>query len=507
MNWFKKLLGPFFNEGQRMSVKRLAVTYAEFRKRALWTLLASDTAPKTIAILQSLLFEESQGLPASIFLERLENYLNQLSTETIERPQVIMFANKLRTDGYVVIRYGDEHPEPVYSLTTAAYEAIRFVTSQMGTRVAPTESRLEMVIHSAKKIADETSLDVDRRVQWLEREKVKIQEKIKALQNGEMLQLDDVDIKVRMSDLNEMLLRLNEDFLRLHDRFRELADHLHESIMRNEGSAQTMLDSFFMGYDRISDSEEGRLFKAFYEFLSNPVVMAEWEEAIDSLQDREFWTRLLTSKEQSDLINLRKNLTLRVRETQGLMKKLASSLKHLVQSREYLENRRLMQMIDEARRLAIAVKDEMTPLATICQIDQTSVRISSSSTLNLYDPVSDALPETLDDVVIEQDIDLEGLATRLSLAEINYTWLRDCVEVVLGAQPRASVADVLFHFPASQGLASVVGLMKLALNYGYRLNDQTERVTWETRLGQRRSATIPMLIFDENSLQNLKEKE
>lgn len=47
-----------------MAIASLTESYKVLRRETAWTLLAADTAPETLALLQTLLFHERNGAPA-----------------------------------------------------------------------------------------------------------------------------------------------------------------------------------------------------------------------------------------------------------------------------------------------------------------------------------------------------------------------------------------------------------------------------------------------------------
>lgn len=482
-----------------MAVKSLKQTYLAMRSQPMWSLLASDNAPETLSLLQVLLFNEDRALPASLFINRLEILLNELTSETVNHAQTLAKANQWRNAGYINLRYMEGQDEPVYELTSSAHEAIRFISGQRSSRTSPTESRLELLIHAIRKIAQDTDENIETRIERLEADKGRINQQIEQLKAGHLVMADDQEILAQVQDILEMVEGLNGDFYRVRDRFRELSQAFHEDIMENEGTAGSILDEFFSGYDRIAESDEGKSFRAFYAFMNNPEAIEQIEDSIESLQDREFWSLLLSDKEQKDLLYLRRNLNLRARETQMIMKLLASSLKHVVQSRDYLRNRRIVDLIGQARHDALLLREIVSPNRQLYTLPQSSAQIISLSNLELFDPQTDAtlVPMIRPEV---QVVDLDALSERVMAAEINYPWLKECVEAVLATQSRASVADVLERFPANQGLASIVGLISLAVRHGVLVQNEQERVSWEDRLGQTVSAHIPMLIFNEETL-------
>ena len=238
------------------------------RKLPMWELLASDKAPETLSCLQLLLFDNEKSLPASVFISRLTDYLNEFEDVTIEPSQAAAKANLWRKSNFITLRYSEGQQEPVYELSSAAHEAIRFISSQRSERTSPTESRLELVIHAIRKLVLDTDVNIEDRVALLEEDRRRIEEQIAFVRQGKVDVASEAEVRAQIFDLLEMIENLNGDFYRVRESFYELSRELHEDIMRNDGTAGNILEGFFAGYDRISESEEGKTFRSFYNFIN-----------------------------------------------------------------------------------------------------------------------------------------------------------------------------------------------------------------------------------------------
>ncbi len=482
-----------------MAVQSLIHSYRQMRAKPMWSLLASDNASETLAHLQTLLFDKERSLPTSLFLERLRLQLDSASDETVNHAQALAKANQWRKAGFLRISYMQGQEEPLYELTSDAHEAIRFISGQRDDRLSPTESRLELVIHAIRKVVQDTDTDVQTRIERLKEDQRRLQDQIDALEAGIITVAREEEVRAQLYDILEMIENLNGDFYRVRDRFQMLSQSFHEAIMENEGTAGSILDAFFAGYDGISESEEGKTFRGFYAFINNDQAMAQIDESVKALQTRDSWKTALNEKERKAILFMRKNLNLRARETQQIMKLLASSLKHVVQSHDYLRNRRMADLIAETRHEALALREKVTANRALFSLPQSTANISSLANLQLYDPQTDATVVPM--VEAPMGIaDLQALASRVQEAEINYSWLKNCVKAVLETTSTASIGDVLNRFPATQGLASVVGLLSLALRYGVRVEGQNESIFWEDRFQQEVKAHIPLLIFNSETL-------
>ena len=91
-------------------------------------------------------------------------------------------------------------------------------------------------------------------------------------------------------------------------------------------------------------------------------------------------------------------------------------------------------------------------------------------------------------------LDLEEVRRVVRASEIDLVELIDAVDAVLEERGAATVAEVLAAHPATQGLASVVGLLLLARRRGQEVPGD-ETVTWRTAGGAERSARIPRFLF------------
>jgi len=476
-----------------LKADRVIATYRRMRTQPLWRLLASTNAPFIIGLLQSHLYENERNLPASILHERIGRDLETLRAQGEELPQTAQayIANWL-TEGYLERRFPAGAAEEEYELSTAAVEAIRFLSGLEQPHSAATESRLALVIQALVKLAEDTDTDQTRRIERLETEKARIEKEIEAIHDGRMRVIPYPSALEQIREIISLADELTGDFRRVREQFEQLNRKLREEIMDNEGSRGGVLDSLFAGIDQISESEAGKTFSAFWRLLTDPEQSAVLEQALDNIMSREFIGQL-ELKDRRFLRRMTGNLLEQGGMVHKVLQDFARSLKHFVQSREYLEQRRLNQILKDAQRAAKAIKDEVKTTNTIKDLVLTSSRIRSLSQWVLYDPAIQALPRGMYDGDIP-DIDLNSVAELVVQSEIDFRSLKANVREVLEKLSQASIHDVLEHYPAAQGLGSVVGLITLGSRYGIK-SENRETVSWVGNDSQQRSAKIPKIFF------------
>jgi hypothetical protein len=477
-----------------MKAGKAIATYRRMKTQPLWRLLASDNGPTVIGLLQSYLYEGERSLPASILHERIERELETLRAQGEYFPQTAQayVANWL-ADGFLERRFPPGVTEEEYELSTAAVEAIRFVSSMAQPHSAATESRLALVIRALVRLAEDTDEDKSRRIERLIAEKDRIDREIDAIEKGQMRVLSAASALEQTREIISLVDNLTGDFRRVRDQFEQLNRELREQLMDSEGNRGEVLDSVFAGVDLISGSKEGQTFSAFWRLLTDQEQREILDQALESVMSREFAAQL-DAKDRRFLLHMTRNLLEQGGVVHTVMQTFARSLKHFVQSREYLEQRRLNQLLNDAQRAAMALKDEVRAADALqYTLELTSSRLRSLSQWVLYDPSLRALPEGMR-AGDAPSIDLEALGELVAQSEIDFRSLKTNVRDALETRSQVSIGDVLEQHPAAQGLGSVVGLIALGSRHGIKAN-QKETVSWVGGDDLQRNAQIPKLFF------------
>jgi len=474
-------------------------TYIRMRKQPLWRLLASANGPFIIGLLQSHLYDNERSLPASIMHERIGRDLDELRSQGEDLPQTAQaYIAHWVSEGFLERRFPPEVTEEEYELSAAAVEAIRFVSSIEQPHSAATESRLALVIQALVKLAEDTDEDKTRRIDRLITEQERISKEIDAIKKGHMHVLPAARALERIKEIITLADDLNGDFRRVRDQFEQLNRDLREKLMDNEGNRGEVLDSLFAGIDLISESEAGRTFSAFFRLLTDPEQRASLEQALDSVMSREF-TRELDVKDKRFLLSMTRAMLKQGNAVHEVLQTFARSLKHFVKSREYLEQRRLNQLLTEAHQAALAIKDEIKATELLnYKLEMTSCRLRSVSQWVLNDPSLRVLPKGMQAGDMSS-IDLDSISELVAQSEINFRDLKANIRSLLEERAQVSVGDVLESYPAKQGLGSVVGLIALGCRHGFKTNLH-EIIRWTGSDKFHRSAQIQKIFF-------LKERE
>jgi len=478
-----------------MKVNKPVAAYRRLREGPLWRLLAADSGPVVIGLLQNNLMEGEHKVPGSILHERLERDIEELRAQGESMPQTAQgYVADWLAKGWLTRRFPGGAAEEEYELSAPAAEAIQIVKAMIEPRTVVTGSRLSTVIVQLVRLVEETDTDPTSRLESLRAERDRINHAIEDVRQGRFKALPEEQALERTREIIALAGELIGDFRSVRDDFEELNRNLREQIMGDSGSRGNVLEKLFAGIDVISESESGRTFNAFWRLLTDPEQNAALEEALDELFAREF-SQQMDAGERRFLLRLIHNLLDQGGVVHEVLQQFSRSLKQFVQSREYLEQRRINRLIKDAQRSALALKDEVKATEKLnFQLQLTTSRIRSLSQYVLFDPSFNTVEKGMPsgDAL---EISIDSVAALVTQSEIDFRSLIENIHSCLQKRSQVSIGEVLSRFPAAQGLGSVVGYIALGSRRGLPVKDRCETVRWYGEDEQKRSARIPLIYF------------
>lgn len=472
------------------------------RQQALWRLLAADKAPAYIALLQSLLLDRETILPTSILHERLTLAIEQLRAHGYDLPQTPQaYVSDWLREGWLTRRLVAGASEEVFELTAEAANALRFIASILKPRAAATESRLAAVIQQLARLAEETDPNPRTRIEALRAERNRIDREIETIEREGVKTIAQERAVERVREIIALADELAGDFRNVRDAFDKLNRDLRQSLMESEGRRGDVLEALFAGVDLIGESEAGRSFNALWRLLTDAEQSATLAEAIDAVVDRPF-ARRLEARERRFLKELTAMIVDQGGSVHDVMQSFARSLKSFVQSREFLEQRRLHALLKEAQQAALACRDQVRPNHPVgYSLALTSSHVRSVSQWALFDPSLRITNSEMPDAALAE-LCLDDIRRLVNESEIDFRSLRDNIRAVLAERSQASIGDILERFPARQGLGSVVGYVALGARHGEVTTD-SQVVGWDGQDGVARRATLPAIYFIRERLHEL----
>src|SRR5713226_5173272 len=239
-------------------------------------LLNADNLPLIVNFLfQMFIKPNRRSIAHAELTSRLNDYLFQLRAvcgeEKYPKParQYLEDWSNNQTS-FIRKYYPDLAEEPEFDLTPATEKAIEWLRSLEERQFVGTESRLLTVFQLLQEIVRNAEQDLSNRIAELERQKGHIEAELEKARAGIVAPFDPTRIKERFFQAEEMARKLLSDFRQVEYNFRALDRETRERIATSEKAKGQLLDDIFNQHDVIWDSDQGRSFRAFWEFLMSP---------------------------------------------------------------------------------------------------------------------------------------------------------------------------------------------------------------------------------------------
>lgn len=462
-----------------------------------WGLLRARNAPVAVAVLAEHLAGEQRRLPAPELFERIDEDLVVLREHGFDLPRTARaYCDDWREGGILVRRATDELREETYELSEGALDAIRFVTGLLEPRSSVTQSRLATILERLHSLAVATDPRAATRLAALEAERARIDAEIAKVASGDYEVLPRERAVEQARDVLALADQLPADFARVRSEMERLNRALRARLVDDVASRGTVLEDVFRGVDHLAESDAGRSFQGFFALILDTEQVAAFEEDVDGVLEREFASGL-SAGEARNLRRLLPALQDSSAEIHDVMTAFSRSLRRFVQSDELTEHRAVQRVLREAQRDALALAGSVQPFArTQVELLLTSVGIDAVTALTLHNPADHQTPDDVVPRVDAHPVDWAELVAAARESEIDFVELRGHVNETLARRGPVTIGELLDDHAATQGVASVVGLLVLADEHAVAL-DGLEPARWTTTSGAPRTGTVPRRLFTE----------
>ncbi|MDA0334736.1 MAG: DUF3375 domain-containing protein [bacterium] len=467
------------------------------RSHPAWRLLGADTAPLVIGFLHHCYVQPNvRTLSEPELSARLDDYLHHIRQGLAEEALPRAPLDYLRdwasdSRGWLRRYYRHDSDEPHFDLTPAAEQAVQWVLGLQQRSFVGTESRLKLVFDLLRQATEGSQSDPEVRIAELQRRRAAIDTEIEQVRAGTLPTMDATQVRERFLQAADTARALLADFRQVEQNFRELDRQIRERIATHEGAKGDILEEVFGERDVIADSDQGRTFRAFWDFLMSPARQEELTSLLEGVLALEPVAELHPDPR---LKRIHYDWLDAGEITQHTIARLSQQLRRYLDDRVFLENRRIMTIIRDVERHALAVR-ETPPTQLPVMIDEPSPNVSLTMDRPLFMPPikphitrqtlhqggADEVPA---DALYEQFfVDRQRLTMHLRQA--------------LQTRRQVSLAELLQDHPLEQGLAELVAWLALATDDGNSVIDEShpQTIDWIDPQGRPLRATMPSVIF------------
>ena len=465
-----------------------------------WRLLRSDHAPLVASFLQRVFVAPNVRVMAAADLaEALEDELYalrlQLGDKAFPKSAIDYLNDWAGADkGWLRKYYKPGTDEAQFDLTPATEKAIAWLEQLSERQFVGTESRLLTLFDLLKQMYEGSEADPVKRVAELYRKRSEIDAEIARIEGGDVPLLDDTALKDRFQQFMQGARELLADFREVEHNFRQLDRRVRERIALWEGSKGALLEQIMGERDAIADSDQGKSFRAFWDFL----LSSRRQEELTELLERVLALPAVAAM-QPDARTRRMHYDWMEagEHTQRTVAALSQQLRRFLDDQAWLENRRIMDILHGIESKALALR-EAPPAGTVMEIAEACADVDLAMERPLFTPTLKPVIASLALQAGEQNIDAGALFDQVVVDKARLT---RHIRHALQDKAQISLSELIEAQPLQHGLAELVAYLQLGSDAFNAVIDEDapEPIRWQAHTARceavTRTAHLPRVIF------------
>lgn len=470
-----------------------------------WRLLRSDHAPLVASFLHRVFVAPNVRVMAAADLaEALEDELYairlQLGSTTFPKRAADYLNDWATPDkGWLRKFYKTGTDEAQFDLTPATEKAIGWLVQLSERQFVGTESRLLTLFDLLRQMSEGSEADPAKRLAELHKRRTEIDDQIARVEAGDVFLLDDTAVKDRFQQFMQGARELLTDFREVEYNFRQLDRRVRERIALWTGSKGELLEAIMGERDAISDSDQGKSFRAFWDFL---LSSRRQEELTDLLEKVLTLPAVADMKPDTRTRRVHYDWMEAGEHTQRTVAQLSQQLRRFLDDQAWLENRRIMDILQgiESKSLALRTLPNKAwpPTGSVMEMDEFSAGIELAMERPLFTPAIKPVIASLILQAGDEDVDAGALFDQIV---VDKAQLARHIRHALQSRSQINLSELVKLMPLRQGLAELVAYLQLGCE-SFRSTvdeDSPETIYWKvvSASGESltRSARMPRVIF------------
>ena len=450
-----------------------------------WRLLRSDHAPLLAGFLRRVFIVPNVRVMAQADLaEALEDELfcvrERLGAEAFPKPALDYLNDWAATDkGWLRKYYAPGSDEPHFDLMPATEKAIAWLATLTERSFVGTESRLLTLFDLLKQMSEGSETDPEARIAELHKRRDQIDAEIARVVSGDLPMLDDTALKDRFQQFMQLARELLTDFREVEHNFRGLDRRVRERIALWEGSKGALLEEIMGERDAISDSDQGRSFRAFWDFLMSGSRQEELSVLLDHVLSLPSVAEL---KPDARTRRVHYDWLAAGEHTQRTVAQLSQQLRRFLDDQAWLENRRIMEILHNIEARVLAVRD-LPHAGVVMDMADTAADIELTMERPLYIPT--VKPVISDSALLSGEVEMDAGAL-YSQVVVDRAQLTRHIRHALQDKSQITLAELCERQPLQHGLAELVAYLQLASDSFKSVVDEavTDVIVWRVSSGQ-----------------------
>lgn len=461
-----------------------------------WRLLCAQHAPLVAAFLHRVFIKPNvRILPQAKLVEALEDELFAIR----EQPGAGTFPGSAQSylndwaendKGWLRKFYPPGTDEPHFDLTPATEKALAWLEGLDKREFVGTESRLLTLFELLRQMSVGSQSDPQLRIAELQGRRDTIDAEMARILAGDVPLLDDTALKDRFQQFLQLARDLLGDFREVEHNFRALDRQVRERIALWDGAKGALLEQVMGERNAIADSDQGRSFRAFWDFLMSQSRQEELSRLLEQVLSL---PAIAAMRPEERTQRVHYDWLEAGEHTQRTVAGLSEQLRRFLDDRAWLENRRIMDILHNIEVHGLALRED-PPSGDIMHLADTAATIELPFERPLYR--APLKPHIAEQVADEGDANVDTAALYAQVF-VDRAELAGHIRQELQERSQISLGEVIARHPLQQGLAELVAYLQLAGEWPDAVVDDTnnEEVLWRLDDRTMRKATLPRIIL------------
>ncbi len=423
-------------------------------------------------------FKQAQRstVPYLQLLERLESHIEGVNDLLAEKDQYPInakdYLRQWASEEQRLIRIYAQGSaaEEVVELTKDAERAISWIEELERRPFVGTESRFLTIFSLLEEIVARSTTNPETRLKQLERDRDAIQQEMDEIKaTGTVKQFSTTQIKERFLQAEDTARMMQRDFTLVRDNFKTLARQVQEAQLLPDARKGTLVGAVLDAEDQLKESDEGRSFYAFWQFLLNPERQETLSDLLDIVQTLPDVQEVTVGR--SILESLVSNLLRYGGEIARSNQRLIEQIRRMLDERLVAETRRVRQLVEEIKAEAFQQQDSPPASEGFIEIEGLpEVRLPMERVL--WEPGTTLMLNNAQLTIAKPD-DM-NFAELLKQMHVDETTLRRQIDALLLTHSEVSLTEVLEQYPVEYGLTELLAYFSLAAQDTYAVINQED---------------------------------
>ena len=385
------------------------------------------------------------------------------------------------TDKGLFANYQNEDGEIIYELSSHTSKVIDWVTSLKKEEYIGTESKFKTLFSQLKDLVEFSNEDREKRLELLRQKKEDIERQIESLEMGEEIEVyEDYQIEPRYNSLNKLAKELLSDFKEVDDNFKKIIKQIYKRQTENEGK-KDILNYVFDAYAELKDSQQGKSFYAFWEFLLSSELQKEWDELTDLLY-KTLDKRNIDSKDKF-LKEMKKHLFDAGEKVSKTNDRMSEKLSLIIRNNGNSDTQATKQVINDIKKMLLNTAQNKERNNTSLNYEVIELNLPTERQLNLT-PKQEV---EYNNIPTEADLDineLERIDKLYNYHQIDRRILRKRIDIILRENTQTTLAEVIEQNNGiEKGLSELFGYIAILKEYKTIVSDnRTQEIIFSKTL-------------------------